>query len=97
MWTMRDAADGAFLGITGFHARPDGRGVALRFALVPRAQGRGYAGEAAGAALRFGHDHAGFARIVAVTRESNIASRQVLGAIGMTQCDAFERARGSRW
>ena len=45
-----------FVGITGLERRPDGRGVALRFALWPEAQGRGLAREAAGAALRFGHD-----------------------------------------
>ncbi len=86
-WAIRDA--GHFLGITGLERRPDGRGIALRFALWPEAQGRGLAREAAGAALRFGHHHAGLGRIVAVARESNFASRIVLGGIGMTECDAF--------
>jgi RimJ/RimL family protein N-acetyltransferase len=78
-----------FVGITGLERRPDGRGVALRFALWPEAQGRGLAREAAGAALRFGHDEAGLARIVAVARAGNFASRMVLGGIGMTACDSF--------
>jgi RimJ/RimL family protein N-acetyltransferase len=54
-------------------------------------QGRGYAAEAAGAALRFAHERAGIPRVVAVCRESNIGSRIVLGAIGMRQIDSFER------
>lgn len=63
--------------------------MALRFALWPEAQGRGLAREAAGAALRFGHDEAGLTRIVAVARTSNFASRIVLGGIGMTACGSF--------
>lgn len=87
MWSVR--AGGAFLGITGFMERPDGCGVALRFALWPDARGQGLAREAAGAALRFGHDRAGLSRIVAIARETNVASRTVLGGIGMIQADAF--------
>lgn len=96
MWTIREAGSrvpgrpgAAFVGITGLERRPDGRGVALRFALWPEAQGRGLAREAAAAALRFGHDEAGLQRIVAVARASNFASRTVLGSIGMTACDSF--------
>ncbi len=91
MWAIREAAGGKFVGITGLEARPDGRGVALRFAVWPEVQGRGLAREAAAAALRFGHDQAGLARIVAVARASNFASRTVLGAIGMAEADAFSQ------
>jgi RimJ/RimL family protein N-acetyltransferase len=79
----------SIVGITGLERRPDGRGVALRFALWPEAQGRGLAREAAGAALRFGHQQASLRRIVAVARENNFASRMVLGGIGMRECDRF--------
>jgi RimJ/RimL family protein N-acetyltransferase len=65
--------------------------VALRFALMPAAQGNGYASEAAAAALRFGHERAGLARIIGVARETNVVSRMVLGAIGMVECDSYER------
>jgi RimJ/RimL family protein N-acetyltransferase len=93
IWAIREA--GRFVGITGLEHRPDGRGVALRFALWPEAQGRGLAREAAFAALRFGHDRAGLLRIVAAARESNFASRMVLGGIGMHAADTFEQ-RGYR-
>jgi RimJ/RimL family protein N-acetyltransferase len=89
MWTVREA--GRFVGVTGLAHRMDGRGVALRFALWPEAQGRGLAREAAFAALRFGHDRAGLARIVAVARESNFGSRMVLGGIGMREAGAFQQ------
>ena len=91
IWTVRDAATGAFYGLTGLMEREDGRGVALRFALWPDARGRGLAREAAGAALMFGHETAGLERIVAVAREDNVASRTVLGGIGMTERARFVR------
>jgi RimJ/RimL family protein N-acetyltransferase len=94
MWTIRERTNNAFAGITGLGIRPDGRGVGLRFALWPEEQGRGLAREAAGAALRFGHERAGLERtglerIVAVARESNFASRTVLGSIGMVPREEF--------
>ena len=93
MWAIRER--GRFVGITGLEYRTDGRGVALRFALWPEAQGRGLAREAAFAALRFGHERATLTRIVAVARESNFGSRIVLGGIGMRACDTFDQ-RGHR-
>ena len=92
MWAVRERETEAFLGITGFMERPDGRGIGLRFAFVADVHGHGYASEAAGAALRFAHERAGVRRVVAVARDDNIASRQVLGSIGMRECGAFERA-----
>ena len=91
MWTVRMPGDTKLLGITGLHDRPDGRGTALRFAFWPETRGRGIAREAAGAALRFAHDRAGVASVIAVARESNRASRLVLGAIGMREHGEFER------
>ena len=91
MWTVRDRESGAFRGVVGIMERPDGRGLALRFALQAEWQGRGYASEAAAAALRFAHERAGLPRIIAVARETNLASRQVLGGIGMVLCDGFPR------
>lgn len=89
IWAIREC--GRFIGITGLERRPDGRGIGLRFALWPEAQGRGLAREAAAAALWFGHFQAGLPRIVAVARESNFGSRIVLGSIGMAECDSFMR------
>lgn len=89
IWAVRETPDHRFVGIAGLERRPDGRGVALRFALWPEAQGRGLAREAAGAALRFGHEQGRLRRVVAVARETNFASRTVLGGIGMTERDSF--------
>ena len=89
IWAIREA--GRFIGITGLQHRPDGLGVALRFALWPEAQGRGLAREAAFAALRFGHARAGLNWIVGVARESNFGSRIVLGGIGMREAHTFDQ------
>jgi RimJ/RimL family protein N-acetyltransferase len=90
IWSVK--ADGSFVGITGFMERPDGRGIALRFAFRPDVRGQGLAREAAGAALRFGHDRAGLPRIIAVARETNFSSRTVLGSIGMIEAASFLQA-----
>jgi RimJ/RimL family protein N-acetyltransferase len=91
MWAVRDRDGSKFLGITGLMHRPDGRGIALRFALWPDARGVGLAREAAGAALRFGHEVVEIPEIIAVTREENFASRMVLGAVGMAETARFSR------
>jgi len=87
-WCVWLTETGEFLGIAGLMERPDGRGVAMRFALWPECRGKGYAREAAKAGLDFGH-RAGLARIIAVAWVENLASRQVLQEIGMAECDAF--------
>jgi len=91
MWAVRERVGTRFLGITGLMHRPDGRGVALRFAFWPDARGIGLAREAAGAAVRFGHEVAALPRIIAVAREENFASRMVLGAVGMAESERFVR------
>lgn len=87
-WAVHRAEDDAFLGIVGLMERPDGRGIALRFALWPWSRGKGYAREAARAALGFGHA-AGLSRIIAVARDSNLASRAVLGDLGLRECAQY--------
>ena len=89
MWSVRARAGNAFMGIAGLMPRPDGRGIALRFALWPQARGVGLATEAAGAALFYAHEGAGLRQIIAVAREDNFSSRMVIGAIGMTEIDRF--------
>ncbi len=90
MWSVR-ALRGRFLGITGLMHRPDGRGVALRFAFWPEARGVGLAREAASMILNYAHDVAGLERVIGVAREQNFASRTVLGSIGMVEVERFTR------
>jgi RimJ/RimL family protein N-acetyltransferase len=87
-WSVFERGTGEFRGIAGLMERPDGRGVAVRFALWPECRGKGYAREAAKASLDFGHA-AGLSRIIGVARETNTASRAVLSDIGMRECGEF--------
>nr|WP_302474529.1 GNAT family N-acetyltransferase [Roseococcus sp. MDT2-1-1] len=89
-WSVFERSTGEFLGIAGLMERPDGRGIAVRFALWPQCRGRGYAREAARAALDFGHGAAGLPRIIGIARETNHASRAVLTDIGMHECERYE-------
>ena len=91
MWTVRRPDEATLLGLTGVHDRADGRGTALRFAFHPAVRGQGLGREAARAALQYVHDRAGVKRVVSVTRETNVASRTLLGGIGMRPCDTFLR------
>lgn len=91
MWVVRGIKPDRFVGLVGLHYRDDGRGVAIRFALRPEEQGFGYASESASAALRFGHERAKLAKIIAVASEDNFSSRVVLGSIGMRLSDIFYR------
>ncbi|MBR0671557.1 GNAT family N-acetyltransferase [Neoroseomonas soli] len=93
-WCVFARETGDFLGICGLMERPDGRGVALRYALWPECRGKGFAREAARAALAFAH-RAGLKRIIAVARDENIASRAVLTDIGMAPAGEF-RNQGHR-
>jgi RimJ/RimL family protein N-acetyltransferase len=91
IWAVRARAGNPLMGITGLMQRPDGRGVALRFAFWPQARGIGLATEAAYAALVYAHGTAGLQKVIAVAREENFASRMVIGAIGMSEVDRFVR------
>ncbi|TPW36335.1 GNAT family N-acetyltransferase [Oecophyllibacter saccharovorans] len=88
IFTIREK--GVFLGMTGVHDRPDGRGLALRIALFPTASGRGVAREAAGRALAFVLEN-GADRVIGIAREDNLPSRIVLGSIGMAHVATFMR------
>jgi RimJ/RimL family protein N-acetyltransferase len=93
-WSVFLRESGQFLGICGLMERPDGRGIALRYALWPETRGFGYAREAARAALDFGHA-AGLSRIIAVARDTNLSSQAVMRDIGMKQAGEFMN-RGHR-
>lgn len=89
MWAVREQDGGALIGTAGIMLRTDGRGMALRFALGPHWRGRGYAAEAASAALAFAHERGGLPVVIAVARETNTASRELLASIGMRLRESF--------
>ena len=79
-WCVYLTETGEFLGIAGLMERPDGRGVAMRFALWPECRGQGYAREAAAATLDYARQQLGIRRLLAITSPDNKASGKLLRA-----------------
>jgi ribosomal-protein-alanine N-acetyltransferase len=76
---------GNFIGECGLRMPfGDAEGIRLRFVIDKPYQGRGFAGEAAAAALGFAFEAAGLDLVRAVSREHNPASQHVLERAGMT-------------
>ncbi len=87
-WAVERRADGAYLGDVGLQWRPAPRIAELGYALTREAWGRGYAGEAVGAAVAwaFAHfDGLRINRIEAGTDPANEASMRVLSRNGFTR------------
>jgi RimJ/RimL family protein N-acetyltransferase len=84
-WLVRDRATGAAIGDCGLiPLELRGPEIELGYRLGRRWWGRGFATEAAGAALRAGLDVLGLDRILAVTHPQNAGSRRVMEKLGMT-------------
>lgn len=81
IFMVRSRADGTFVGLAGLWEHDDGHGAALRYAVMPEHRGRGYTREAVKAVLAFGAS-IGLGNIMAVTRETNAASRRILTDLG---------------
>ena len=99
LWALERLEDGAFLGFTGLSRpsfdAPFMPAVEVGWRLAQAAWGRGYATEAARAALAFGFDAAGLDQIVSFTVPANVRSRAVMERIGMTHdpADDFDHPR----
>ncbi|MEM9040064.1 MAG: GNAT family N-acetyltransferase [Actinomycetota bacterium] len=103
LWAVEvaDGSDlaGEFIGFTGLwpvgfdaHFTP---AIEVGWRLAHRSWGRGYAPEAARAAVSDGFDRLGFAEIVSMTSVINAKSRRVMEKIGMTRDPADDFAHPS--
>jgi RimJ/RimL family protein N-acetyltransferase len=96
LWALEVRANGELIGFTGLavprFAAPFGPAVEVGWRLARSAWGKGYASEAARAALREGFDTYGLEEIVSLTFEGNLRSRAVMERLGMTRdpTDDFE-------
>lgn len=86
MLAITERETGRLVGEVGLQHLEDGPDVETGYTLVRAAWGRGYATEAAGAALRWGFAGLRLPRIVAVADPDNRASLHVLDKLGMTRC-----------
>ncbi len=95
LWAIELREHGEFIGFTGLHAPsidlPFNPCVEIGWRLKRSAWGRGFATEAAQAALRVGFDEVGLQEIVSFTSVVNTPSEAVMKRLGMTRDkDTFE-------
>jgi len=84
LWPVVEKASGRILGDCGLIlVEWKGPDVELAYRFGRAAWGKGYATEAAGAALRYGFEVAGLDTIIAVTHPDHVASRRVMEKNGM--------------
>lgn len=80
-------ADGIPIGLCGFVSRETLPDPDIGFALLPQYERRGYAFEAASAAMEYGRARLGLGRVLAITTLDNESSGRLLEKIGLR----FER------
>lgn len=84
VWAVVERLSGELIGHAALHALEGTELVEVAYALGKRWWGRGYASEAASAAVRYGFERLALDPIVAVTRPTNAASRRVLQKLGFS-------------
>ena len=100
MWALEEKATGRYVGRAG-PWQPEGwPGFEIGWGTVPEVQGRGYATEAAVAAVAWSHAHLGVDRILHIIHPENLASQAVarkLGAAVDGQWDAPWKVTCDLW
>ena len=87
LWAVEEKESGRLVGRAGLVHLDNTPEIEVGYLFAKDRWGKGYATEAARAALDFGFTELGLARIVAITEPENIASQRVLEKLGMR----FER------
>jgi RimJ/RimL family protein N-acetyltransferase len=97
LWALEVVGDGRFIGYTGLNPLPPevpaGGGMEIGWRLDRRAWHRGYATEAARAALSIAFDGAGLREIWSMTAVLNEPSQAVMRRIGLTEAGRFDHPR----
>jgi len=86
-WAVVDRANGELIGQCGLRHAPESDEIELLYAIDRPAWGRGFATEAARAALAYGFGTMGLARVVGFVHPDNLASQRVLEKVGMRRED----------
>lgn len=94
LWAVVEQEAGEVVGRAGLWWEPGWPGVEAAWFIAPSRWGRGYAPEAAEAALRFAFEVHGVDRVVSVIRPDNAASIRVAEKIGETY-DHTEHLHGA--
>ncbi len=89
-WAVITPQDGRLIGWNGLEYLPELNEVEVAYLLSHQAWGRGYATEAAGAAIRFGFEAKGLEAIIGLVHPDNAASIHVLEKCGLRYADRIE-------
>jgi len=93
-WTVTERAGGRLVGLGGLRVHDGDHGIALRVALIPEVQGKGYGPELGRAAVEFAFTVPRLDRVTAVTRLDNVPSQRMLEKIGMVREREFSGSNG---
>lgn len=92
-WAVERRGDGRFIGFVGLHepaaALPFSPCVEIGWRLAGEFWGRGYAGEAARAALGVAFEQLGLPEVVSFTAADNVRSQAVMRRLGMRESGGF--------
>lgn len=95
-WSVYVKETGEYIGFCGLSYRPESGEVDVGFRIRRDCWGKGYATEAARAALEIGFNRYGLTRIVGRAMRDNVASHRVLLKLGMSFSHEIERD-GAVW
>jgi RimJ/RimL family protein N-acetyltransferase len=84
LWPVELKLAGTVIGAAGLQHLADSEEIEVGYRFLREHWGRGYATEAARAAIRFAFDEIGLDRLVAVTLPTNRASRRVMEKCGLS-------------
>jgi RimJ/RimL family protein N-acetyltransferase len=91
-WAVEERATGRFVGRTGFKRHPDWPldpdNTECGWLFAREVWGRGYATEAARAAVRFGFEELNRPEVISIARPGNAASRRVMEKAGLSYAGA---------
>jgi RimJ/RimL family protein N-acetyltransferase len=96
LWAVIDKASQEFIGHCGLIYMKNEVDVEVAYAFGKAHWGKGYAPEAAHAALRYGFETVGLDQIIAVAVPENTASQRVMQKIGMTSQGITDRYYDTR-
>lgn len=86
-WAVIERGSGRLIGWNGLEYLPDTDETEVAYLLSREFWGRGYASEAALAAVQFGLDQVGLQQIIGLVHPDNIASQRVLEKCGLAFID----------
>lgn len=90
LWAVEERATGRFVGRVGLQEPGGWPGFEVAYTIAPALWGRGYAREAAGAALRHAQQVLGRTDIISIIRPDNLASVRVATALGAARSHTID-------